>query len=403
MRPPRDKIQALAQTFPSDLYEVVGNLYGFCNAPRTWNLHVVKQLTQGANLRQHRLDQMMFYEKDNEGRLLVLLIVHVDDFLVTCRQDYDLEKITKLFKWGSQTTLDEKTPIIFRGKKIQLIKKNEQFQTLVNQTDFIDEMSSGALPRGRLQGESRLTTAEWKEFRSCVGSLQWLSGQTRPDVGATVSLSNRGSETGPADLKMLYECIEMTKDTKDLGLTYAPIPLDKATFIVGYADSSWANAPGHKSQMGSLVLLTTSECLVATTPATILGWRSGRSPRVTRSTLASEANAMDDCVDRCTYCNHFLTELLYDGVPRELGRKLRQLQVTDCQSLYDAVISPNPVLTEKRTIIQIRSIQEFVNPEDLRWTPTGVMWADGLTKVDASLLAEFQEWLRNPRVTLVGQ
>ena len=29
MRPPRDKIQALAQTFPSDLYEVVGNLYGF--------------------------------------------------------------------------------------------------------------------------------------------------------------------------------------------------------------------------------------------------------------------------------------------------------------------------------------------------------------------------------------
>ena len=311
MRPPRDKIQALAQTFPSDLYEVVGNLYGFCNAPRTWNLHVVKQLTQGANLRQHRLDQMMFYEKDNEGRLLVLLIVHVDGFLVTCRQDYDLEKITKLFKWGSQTTLDEKTPIIFRGKKIQLIKKNEQFQILVNQTDFIGEMSSGALPRGRLQGESRLSTAEWKEFRSCVGSLQWLSGQTRPDVGATVSFSNRGSETGPADLKMLYECIEMTKATKDLGLTYAPIPLDKATFIVGYADSSWANAPGHKSQMGSLVLLTTSECLVATTPATILDWRSGRSPRVTRSTLASEANAMDDCVDRCTYCNHFLTELLY--------------------------------------------------------------------------------------------
>ena len=102
-------------------------------------------------------------------------------------------------------------------------------------------------------------------------------------------------------------------------------------------------------------------------------------------------------------CNHFLTELLYHGVPRELGRKLRQLQVTDCQSLYDAVISPTPVLTEKRTIIQIRSIQEFVNPEDLRWTPTGVMWADGLTKVDASLLAEFQDWLRNPRVTLVGQ
>ena len=230
-----------------------------------------------------------------------------------------------------------------------------------------------------------------------------MSGQTRPDVGATVSLSNRGNDTGPEDLKMLYECIEMTKATKDLGLTYMPIPFDKATFIVGYADSSWANAPGHKSQMGSLVLLTTSNCLVTSTAATLIDWRSGRSPRVTRSTLASEANAMDDCVDRCTYANHFITELLYDGAPKMVGRRLRQLQVTDCQSLYDAVISPNPVLTEKRTIIQVRSIQEFVNPEDLRWTPTGVMWADALTKVDVSLLAAFQSWLRNPQVTLVGQ
>ena len=403
MRPPRDKIQAMSESFPNDLYEVVGNLYGFCNAPRTWNLHVVNQLTKEANLKQHRLDQMLFYEKDKEGKLLVLAIVHVDDFLVTYRKDYKIEKITKLFKWGSQTMLDEKTPITFRGKKIELHKENEQYKIKVTQTDFIDEMSAGKLSRGRLQGEAVLSTAEWKDYRSCAGSLQWLSGQTRPDVGATVSLSNRGSETGPAELKMLYECIDMTKATKDLGLTYQPIPFDKATFIVGYADSSWANAPGFKSQMGCLVLLTTSDCLVATTPASILDWRSGRSPRVTRSTLASEANAMDDCVDRCTYCNHFLTELLYDGAPREAGRKLRQLQVTDCRSLYDAVISPNPVLTEKRTVIQIRSIQEFVSPEDLRWTPTGVMWADGLTKVDVSLLAEFQEWLRNPHVTLVGQ
>ena len=403
MRPPRDQIQAMAQTFTSPLYEVTGNLYGFCNAPRTWNRHVVTQLTTKAKLQQHHLDQMMFYGKDNSGKLQVVLIVHVDDFLVAYRSDYKLEEITSLFKWGSQTTLDEKTNITFRGKQIKLVRSGEKFQIEVNQTDFIDEMSSGSLQRGRLRGDPKLSSEEWKEYRSCAGSLQWLSGQTRPDVGATVSLSNRGNDTGPEDLKMLYECIEMTKATKDLGLTYMPIPFDKATFIVGYADSSWANAPGHKSQMGSLVLLTTSNCLVTSTAATLIDWRSGRSPRVTRSTLASEANAMDDCVDRCTYANHFITELLYDGAPKMVGRRLRQLQVTDCQSLYDAVISPNPVLTEKRTIIQVRSIQEFVNPEDLRWTPTGVMWADALTKVDVSLLASFQSWLRNPQVTLVGQ
>lgn len=287
------------------------------------------------------------------------------------------------------------------------MKKDKQYQIKVNQSDFIKEMPAGKLSRGRLQGDATLRKDEWKEYRSCAGSLQWLSGQTRPDVGATVSLSNRGQETGPADLKMLYDCIDMVKETMHVGLTYMPIPMDKATFIVAYyANSSWANAPGYKSQMGCLVLVTTPNRLVATTPATISDWRSGRSPRVTRSTLASEATeatAMDDCVDRAAYANHFLSELLYDFSPRMPDRRLRQLQVTDCQSLYDAVISPNPVLTEKRTIIQIRSIQEYVKPEDLRWTPTGVMWADALTKVDLLLLASFQEWLQNPRVTLVGQ
>ena len=239
MRPPRDKIQAMAQSFPNELYEVVGNLYGFCNAPRTWNLHVVNQLTKGAKLTQHHLDQMLFYEKDQSGNLLVLAIVHVDDFLVTYRQDYNLEKITKLFQWGSQTTLDENTPIIFRGKTIKLVKKDEQYQIKVNQTEFIKEMPSGGLPRGRLHGDACLSKEEWKEYRSCAGSLQWLSGQTRPDVGATVSLSNRGQETGPADLKMLYDCIDMVK-TSPLKFPLqngTPRPLYKRTIL--YAPASY--------------------------------------------------------------------------------------------------------------------------------------------------------------------
>lgn len=65
---------------------MVGNLYRFCNAPHTWNRHVINQLTREADLVQHHLDQMLFYEKDKNGHLLVLVIVHVDDFLVTFRQ-----------------------------------------------------------------------------------------------------------------------------------------------------------------------------------------------------------------------------------------------------------------------------------------------------------------------------
>ena len=42
--------------------------------------------------------------------------------------------------------------------------------------------------------------------------------------------------------------------TPSLGLTFRPVPFVKAAMLIGYGDSSWANAPGAKSQMGSLVL-----------------------------------------------------------------------------------------------------------------------------------------------------
>lgn len=119
--------------------------------------------------------------------------------------------------------------------------------------------------------------------------------------------------------------------------------------------------------MGSLVLFSSPRCFERKTHVSILDWKSARSPRVTRSTLASEANAMDETVDRCTYANHFITDLLYGGTlkgPHDHGRALRQLQCTDCKSLYDAVVSSNPSTMEKRTMISIRSIQDYISDDD---------------------------------------
>ena len=99
------------------------------------------------------------------------------------------------------------------------------------------------------------------------------------------------------------------------------------------------------------------------------------------------------------YANYFLSEVLFDG--QQPGAHLRQFQATDCKSLYDAVIAGNPSLSEKRTLIAVRSIQGHISEQQVRWAPTGLMWADGLTKVDAVLQASFREWLRQPTVTLV--
>lgn len=123
---------------------------------------------------------------------------------------------------------------------------------------------------------------------------------------------------------------------------------------------------------------------------------------MTRSTLASEANAMDDGMDRSTFLNVFLSEFLQrpdPSAPLDKGL-FKQLQVTDCKSLFDAVISENPSLEEKRTLISIRSIQDYISPRQVHWVPSGLMFADVLTKHSTLLRDEFQNWMRGPYVQL---
>ena len=402
MRPPRDDIQAMAGTFTSELYEVVGNLYGLCNAPRTWINHIVTKLLE-ANFKRHRLDHTVYYKLDAHNELMIVLLFHVDDFLATFREDYPFKELMDMFTWGQTNLLDD-GDLVFKGKEVSL-KKNHlgEYKIVVTQKSFIDELEAGKLPRGRLDGDSKLSTTEVKEYRSCAGSLQWLSGTTRPDISATVSLSNRGMDNGPQELKTLFECIDYLKGSPTDGLTFYGIALNFATAVVCYADSSWANAPGGKSQMGVLVLLTGPECQETVSRATIMDWRSSRSPRVTRSTLASEANAMDEGVDRATFLNVFLSELLCGDTGTKKQRTtgvLKQLQVTDCKSLYDGVISDNPSTEEKRTMISIRSIQDFISPQQVHWVPSELMHADVLTKHSVTLRSDFLQWMRSPKVQL---
>ena len=216
---------------------------------------------------------MFFYGLDSQGEIWVATIVHVDDFLVTYREDYDMDSFKACFTWGSGTSLSLETSITFRGKELSLVYDDSEklYVIVVTQKTFIHEMATGRLSKGRLKEENQLLTGEEsKEYRSCAGSLQWLAGQSRPHVCSTVSLSNRGLETTAGDLQTLYDCINTVKASEDIGVRYYPTGMS----LVGYGDSSWANAPGHKSQMGVIILLTSSECLVRSCPGSILDWKS---------------------------------------------------------------------------------------------------------------------------------
>ena len=238
------------------------------------------------------------------------------------------------------------------------------------------------------------------EVRSVTGSLQWVAGQTRPDVAATVSLASRGGNSTYDDLNNLYEAVAHLKKTGNEGIVFPKVAINEATCIAVYSDSSWANAENFTSQHGALVLLTSQNVTQVPSPGILIDWKSGRSGRVCRSTLAAEASAADMSVDRGTFINFMLSEIIQNCRSFEIEKALHMIHITDCKSLYDCICSSSPNTTEKRTIIDIRSLQQYVNRETEHWVPTQYMYADCLTKVSKQLLTSFQSWLQNPTLVL---
>ena len=396
MLPPDDPIMnQVVDGWTHPLYKIVGNIYGLANAPRLWGQEVISKLTK-EDFKAHTLDRMFFVHRNKLNQVDCAIIVYVDDFLVVRHESYPLETLTNMFKWGEWTEV--KQGIRFKGKKISVVQDAQTKEWVLNidQEDFIKGMTSGQIPRSRGQTDPTLTAEEMTEFRSCCGSLQWLAGQTRPDIASAVSLSSKGLETKIDDLKRLYRLISYVKATSDQGIVLKPINLDSNTMVVSYGDCSWANAEGMKSQEGIIVVLSSAECLEGRSRCIPVDWKTCRTPRVVRSTLAGEAYAADDAIDRAHLVNAMLTEILTGDSILDTGPILKHAHATDCRSLFDSVISSNPNTEEKRVLLTIRAIQEALDPKMIRWVPTDKMIADILTKDSDNLRWSFLPWMKDP-------
>ena len=76
-------------------------------------------------------------------------------------------------------------------------------------------------------------------------------------------------------------------------------------------------------------------------------------------------------------------------------------QAIDAKSLYDALLADAPNISDRRSLVSVRSVQEVMRPDQVHWIPTNYEFADGLTKVDEKLMYMFRAWLESPMAVLV--
>ncbi len=144
----------------------------------------------------------------------------------------------------------------------------------------------------------------------------------------------------------------------------------KSLRMRAYADASHAKNRDLSSQLGIVVVLCDKN-----NRCSLIGCKSYKCQRVTRSALASERHALADAFDYAYMLKHDLESLLRRNVPIQM--------FTDCKSLFDVIVKASRT-AERRLIIDIAACREAYERHeiaDIGFLRSGFNLADCMTKI----------------------
>ena len=230
MRPPR--IGKLHGVDFDQLLEIIGSVFGLISAPRLW-YRVIAGFLIATGWKRHSQDPAVFILYQ-DGILVAVLAHHVDDVLIGVRLKALLKPMQDRFEWG-RGSFENDNDVNYCGRRMQ---HEPGVRMRITQGAF-----RGAIELGKITKEQRanpsapLVGEEMSELSSCVGSLNWYGGNTRPLLMACTSLLQGGEKTVEV-LAKAHCFLKERKDAPEVGLEMVPLDLDKALMLV-HADGSW--------------------------------------------------------------------------------------------------------------------------------------------------------------------
>src|SRR5215469_12363830 len=216
---------------------------------------------------------------------------------------------------------------------------------------------------------------EQKDYRSGLGQLNWLAQNTRPDLSYMVSYLGRNMEQ--ATTKNFSELSKTMQKVRERGGKVHIGCLKGEVEIEIYADASFGNVEGGKTQIGYYIGLKDKEgntCPIV--------WKSRVVKRVVSSTLAAETFSVAEAVEWGEYIKHIWEEL--NNSEGEKGVKIDIK--TDCKSLEEALKSANGVKS-RMVRIELASIKNRIKEgiiENIGLVNSNHQLADSLTKKNVS-------------------
>eukprot|EP00435_Cladocopium_sp_Y103_P004696 s6476_g1.t1 len=392
MEPPKE-LRDRMQLSQDQVCALIGNAYGRVDAPLLFYKELTQQL-KNLGFKMHPLEPCVHYLeswKNGQRTLHGVLGTHVDDGI--CGGDEwfhsKLEVLRQSLPFGSF----KQRKFVFTGIQLEQLP---DFSIRANQRDYIRAIlpiEVGKHRRNNLQ--ETVTEKEMSNLRGLIGSLQYATTHTRPDMAAKLGeIQVQLSKPTVSTLLEANKVLREAQQVDDVSICFRSIGPQDVTHVV-FGDASFASPKQLASFQGTMVFATTPQLHEnQKSPISPLSWSSKKISRVVRSTLSAEAFSMSRSVDKMGWCRLLwgtltVPDFKWRNPPEAFGQLHAAIIVTDCKSLYDLVSRrAMPACEEYRTTLEVLLIKERCAEHcHFRWIPTALQLADPLTKnMDASLL-----------------
>merc|ERR1712121_611365 len=215
------------------IWKLFKPLYGLDDASRKFYLKV-KETLQKLGLKTLLGDDAVYYEHKN-GKLMGLILSHVDDFTIAGTQEFVQRIVAGTEEKFTVSKVEEDN---FRFTGLDVKTKNRKIE--VSMEDYAESIQEIKEIR-KANRDEKLTNAELKEYRKYTGKISWLAQGTRPDLSySALNLAKKNGSATISDLRNVNKVLEKVKKEENK-VIYGKIGSRETLQVVGIVDASFKN------------------------------------------------------------------------------------------------------------------------------------------------------------------
>ena len=353
---------------PGQVWKLKKSCYGLYDASRQWFM-AVKETLLTMNMKSLSGDDAFFF-CIRAGKLIGMVILHVDDFLVAGTTEFFQivkKKLIGRFTFGKI----EFGSFKFTGLNIKQTSEG----ILVDQNDYVQSLEPIKLEKVADKYE-KLSKKKFTEFRGLIGQLSWAAENTRPDIAFdTRELSTKNKEATYGDLKDINKVLKKAQLEKDVTLKFSKLGNIDDLKIIAFTDSSYRNSENKEKSVGGRFM-----CIANNSgKCSPLAWKSKTIQQVCKSVKTAETRSLEKGLEDAIYIARMIKEIYSGNVTED------QIEVEakiDSKTLLDSLNSSKQVDEKgiRHLIAWIKQQMEMKTVAKINWVCSSEQAADVFTK-----------------------